>query len=116
MKLVAIAVLGALLSAGCALQTGDPTEEETQRPGELVATPGGTSQTIRQLGANETGVELTPSNPAPGGPRATRGSSPTGPAGGGPGAPGGQKDNPNPSPWGDGVGGTGQVPAGSNGN
>ena len=119
MKLVGIALLGALLlpCAGCALQTGDPTADEAQRPNELVATPGGGQQeTIRPLGGN--GGQLTaPSSPvSAGGPRATRGDSPTTPAGAGAGSPGGQKDNPNPSPWGDGVGGIGQVPTDPNGN
>jgi hypothetical protein len=57
-----------------------------------------------------------PVNPGQVGPRATRGSSPTAPAGAGGVNPGGQKDNPNPSPWGDGVGGIGQMPSGNNGN
>ncbi len=118
MKLVGIALLGALLlpCAGCALQTGDPTAEENQHPNELVAAPGGQSDTVRPVTANVAEGAQEPITPGAGGPRATRGSSPTAPAGAGGVAPGGSKDNPNPSPWGDGVGGIGPMPAGNNGN
>jgi hypothetical protein len=118
MKLVGIALLGALLlpCAGCALQTGDPTAEETQRPNELATAPGGESQTVRPVSANLVEGTQQPVTPGTAGPRATRGDAPTTPAGAGGVAPGGQKDNPNPSPWGDGIGGIGPKPAGDNGN
>jgi hypothetical protein len=118
MKLVGIALLGALLlpCAGCALQTGDPTAEEAQRPNELGAAPGGESQTVRPVSANLVEGTQQPITPGSGGPKATRGDSPTAPAGAGGVAPGGQKDNPNPSPWGDGVGGIAQTASGNSGN
>ena len=75
MKLVGIALLGALLlpCAGCALQTGDPTAEETQRPNELAAAPGGESQTVRPVSANLVEGTQQPITPGPPIPPATAG-------------------------------------------
>ncbi len=101
MRFVGFALVGALLSAGCALQTGDPSVDETQRPGELVSEPGGggvTGVTARTAAAQD-----KPTNLSGSGDQAHSGWSvaPAGSTGG----PTGPKDNPNPSPWGDGVNG-----------
>jgi hypothetical protein len=96
-----MALVGALMSAGCALQTGDPSVDETQRPGELVSEQGGGPGVAHAENANA--MLDRPSTVAPTGDQASRGA-PTAPAGTG--AIGtGPKDNPNPSPWGDGVNG-----------
>ena len=41
MRVVGIAIITALLSAGCAIQAGEPQPEEGQRPNELVNVPAG---------------------------------------------------------------------------
>ncbi len=46
MRVVGIAIITALLSAGCAIQAGDPQPEETQRPNELVGISGGEEPTV----------------------------------------------------------------------
>jgi hypothetical protein len=112
MRLVGIALLGALLSAGCAMQTGDPNVDETGRPNELTATPGG-GEGVRPV---STAADEFPAEPVPTqtGPKASRTGSISNPAGAGV-PPAGPKDNPNPSPWGNGFGGP-QAPAGGGGN
>jgi hypothetical protein len=106
MRLVGIALVGALLS-GCALQAGDPASEETGRPGELVAEPGGGGGPREALQASPNDplgdpLDQTPSSPRtrqPGGtlttPAAVPGSSGS--------SSGGGQENPNPSPWNSGL-------------
>jgi hypothetical protein len=112
MRVVGIAIITALLSAGCAIQAGEPTPEETsQRPNELVGLVGGdqpgvnarpqvqTHTAIGQTGPNDDSPNPSPwtegtSDPSSGG------GGPNGvPPGGGMGGNGGNQDNPNPSPW-----------------
>jgi hypothetical protein len=110
MRVVAIAIITALLSAGCAIQAGDPPAEETQRPTELVGVYGGEQQgavnarpevqTHTSLG--QTGPAEDSPNPSPwtGGSGAPHGGTNNGgPAGQIGGGNNGEPDNPNPSPW-----------------
>ena len=113
MRVVGIAIITALLSAGCAIQAGEPLPEETQRPNELVGVSGGVS------GDEEPGINahpqalprgsLGPNGPAADSPNpspwtgGSTGDPHTGnangdPSGSGSGS-GGNTDNPNPSPW-----------------
>ena len=46
MRVVGIAIITALLSAGCAIQAGEPLPEETQRPNELVGISGGEAPNV----------------------------------------------------------------------
>ncbi len=99
MRFVGFALLGAL-SAGCALQTGDPMVDEAQRPGELVAEPGSGPAVVQR--DSVTGNLTQAPQPTSGtGATASRGAKATNPAGAG-GVASGPKDNPNPSPWGGG--------------
>src|SRR3974390_164556 len=102
MRFVGFALVGALLSAGCALQTGDPSVDEAQRPSELVSEPGGGG--VTGVYPRAALVQDKPSNPSGSGDQANRGwtVAPAGSAGGGQGGP---KDTPTPSPWGDGLSG-----------
>jgi hypothetical protein len=97
MRVVGIAIITALLSAGCAIQPGDPSSEDMQHPNGLV----GVSAGEEQPGVNahpqvpprsqSSPTEKSP-NPSPwngGGDSHTSG-----------GNPNGGNDNPNPSPWG----------------
>ena len=111
MRVVGIAIVTALLSAGCALQAGDPGSEEVQRPTELVG-----SGTTSQPGVNarpqvltrnvlgQPGPNADSPNPSPwtdqgsGDPHAGNVNGDPSDNGGN-GGTGGQTDNPNPSPW-----------------
>lgn len=99
MRLVGFALVGVLLSAGCALQTGDPGADEAQRPQELVTEPGGGEATVLHP-STATGNVTSPQGASTGA-KASRGATATGTEGAG-GVPTGPKDNPNPSPWGGG--------------
>jgi hypothetical protein len=109
MRVVGIAIITALLSAGCAIQAGEPLPEETQRPNELVGVSGGEVPTVNAhpqalprtpLGQN--GPNADSPNPSPwtggstGDPHSGNGNGD--PSGSGSGS-GGNTDNPNPSPW-----------------
>jgi hypothetical protein len=111
MRVVGIAIITALLSAGCAIQAGDPQSEETQRPNELVGISGGDQPGVsahpQSLPRNPFGQDgpspFTSPNPSPwtgGNPPAgdTNGNGGASGSGGGNGS-GGNTDNPNPSPW-----------------
>jgi hypothetical protein len=105
MRVVGIAVITALLSAGCAIQAGEPTPDEMQRPNELVGLPGGEQpsvsarpQAVTRGTFGQNGPQSDSPNPSPW----TGGGSSDPHAGGGPsgsGSGGGMNDNPNPSPW-----------------
>jgi hypothetical protein len=104
MRVVGIAVITALLSAGCAIQAGDPTPEEVQRPNELVSIPGGEQPSIsarpesvnrESLGTNGPGDNPTPSPWTGGGDPHAAGAGQGGNGNGN----GGPNQNPNPSPW-----------------
>jgi hypothetical protein len=109
MRVVGIAIITALLSAGCAIQAGDPQPEETQRPNELVGISGGEEPTVNArpqvlprtpLGQNGPAADSPNPSPWTGG---SNGDPHTGnpngdPSGSGSGS-GGNTDNPNPSPW-----------------
>jgi len=110
MRVVAIAIITALLSAGCAIQAGDPPAEETQRPNELVGVYGGEQQggvnarpevqSRTSLGQNGPAADSPNPSPWTGGSSDTHGGNtngdPSGQIGNG---GGGEQDNPNPSPW-----------------
>ena len=109
MRVVGIAIITALLSAGCAIQAGEPLPEETQRPNELVGISGGEQHTVNArpqvlprtpLGQNGPAADSPNPSPWTGG---STGDPHTGnvngdPSGSGSGS-GGNTDNPNPSPW-----------------
>jgi hypothetical protein len=112
MRVVGIAIITALLSAGCAIQPGDPQSEEMQRPNELVGISGSDQpgvgarpQVFTRSPLGQTGpIEESP-NPSPwggqgnGDPHAGgMNGDPSGNGGSGS-SSGGQSDNPNPSPW-----------------
>lgn len=105
MRLIACLVSLGLLSAGCALQTGDPSAESTGRPEEVVAAPGNGATGREVLPTSFNPEQLDPTPPAAARPSgssahgaaaatpAATSTAPTPP----PGGPAG--DNPNPSPW-----------------
>jgi hypothetical protein len=104
MRVVGIAIITALLSAGCAVQAGDPLPEDTQRPNELVGISGGEEpgvnahpQVLNRTPFGQNGPTQDSPNPSPW----TGGSDPhSGNVNGGSsGSGGGNNDNPNPSPW-----------------
>lgn len=104
MRVVGIAVIAALLSAGCALQTGDPPPEQTRRPDELVDLSGDSQAgaasgpgALPRAGGTTDSANANSPNPSPwtsqgaGAPHAGNVS----------GQGGNNADNPNPSPWSD---------------
>ncbi len=105
MRVVGIAIITALLSAGCAIQAGDPAPEETQRPNELVGVSGAEQpgvnarpQSLTRTVIDQNGSSTASPNPSPwtnGGSNAPQPGNVNGSGNGG----GGQTDNPNPSPW-----------------
>jgi hypothetical protein len=108
MRVVAIAIITALLSAGCAIQAGDPAPEQTERPNELVGLVNGDQsganarpQVQNHTAIGQTGPAEDSPNPSP---WTEQGNDSTG-SGGPNGVPPGQgiggsnQDNPNPSPW-----------------
>ena len=110
MRVVAIAVITALLSAGCAIQAGEPTPEETQRPNELVGVGGSDQPGVNARPQAQTHAPIGQSNPAEESPNPSPWNEPgtgtphTGNVGGdqngsGNNNGGGNQDNPNPSPW-----------------
>jgi hypothetical protein len=110
MRVVAIAVITALLSAGCAIQAGEPTPEQTERPNELVGLvgndqPGANArpQVQSHTAIGQSGPSADSPNPSPWtdqGSGAPTSNGPNGvPPGGGIGGNGNNQDQPNPSPW-----------------
>src|SRR5579883_2208753 len=104
MRVVGIAIITALLSAGCAIQAGDPTPEETQRPNELVGVPGSEQpdlstrpQRVNNPAIDQGHPSADSPNPSPWTNQEIGGPQPGNVNGSGSGS-GGQTDNPNPSP------------------
>jgi hypothetical protein len=103
MRVVGIAIIAALLSAGCALQAGDPLPEDTQHPSELVSIPGGSQtgvnarpQALPRAGVGQTGPAADSPNPSPWTSEGSGDPHANGEQGNG---GNGNTDNPNPSPW-----------------
>lgn len=95
MRLVSFVLGLALVSAGCAIQPGDPSGEPTQKPDEIVTTSGGSE-------GSPTALAPVAAEPTAGATHATgssaaghNGTQPTAAASTTP-----SQDNPNPSPWG----------------
>lgn len=119
MRVVGIAIITALLSAGCAIQPGDPpTEGEAQRPNELVGLVNGDQpgtgarpQVQTRAAINQNGPQEDSPNPSPwteqgaGAPPAGGGGPDGVPPGMGSNGSGNNQDNPNPSPWTNGASG-----------
>ncbi len=116
MRVVGIAIVTALLSlfsAGCAIQAGEPTPEETQRPNELVGIGGGDPQGIIARPASQTKAAIGPSGPAAASPNPSpwndqgtgdpQAGGQNGGTGGNGGSGSGNTDQPNPSPWNNGA-------------
>ena len=108
MRLIACMLSLGLFSAGCALQAGDPSAQETatEHPSEAVAAPGAdtggrvvlpTAVTPDQAGGVLGQTQRTGASHGPAAPTAAGVSSPA-PTGGPPAG-----DNPNPQPWGSGT-------------
>jgi hypothetical protein len=98
MRLVAWILTLGCLSAGCAMQTGDPTtEDEPQRQNEIVSVSGG-SRPIAPVSAAAATASPTPAPLAAATPAGAGGA--TIPAAGSDTSGTSiQADNPNPSPW-----------------
>ncbi|HTQ42239.1 MAG TPA: hypothetical protein VMI75_05720 [Polyangiaceae bacterium] len=114
MRVVGIAIITALLSAGCAIQAGEPLPEESQRPTELVGVSGGGvepganthPQVLPHSPLGKNGPAADSPNPSPwtgGSTDPHTGNDNGDPSGSGSGS-GGNTDNPNPSPWQNGTG------------
>ncbi|HEX8794209.1 MAG TPA: hypothetical protein VF765_24870 [Polyangiaceae bacterium] len=104
MRVVGIAIITALLSAGCAIQAGEPVPEETQRPNELVGIGGGDQTGVIARPAAQTKTAIGQSGPQADSPNPSpwtnEGATPqAGTAGASSGGGSDNNDNPNPSPW-----------------
>lgn len=110
MRVVAIAIITALLSAGCAIQAGDPPSEGTQRPNELVGVGGGEQPGVNahpeglpRAGIGPSNNPQASPNPSPwneqGNGKPQTGNTNGDQTGSGNNGGGGNEDNPNPSPW-----------------
>lgn len=103
MRVVGIAIITALLSAGCAIQAGDPTSEEMQRPNELVGISGSEQPSVNARPQRLTRPSIDTSGPAADSPNPSPwtngGNNAPQPGNTGGNGSGGQNDNPNPSPW-----------------
>ncbi|HEY8041885.1 MAG TPA: hypothetical protein VIF15_18905 [Polyangiaceae bacterium] len=92
MRVVSIALVAAILSAGCALQPGEPGDESVSPPGKVTTLPGsGDSTAIARSPGYKVG-SAPQQNPDPAPWMAAPGAPPRGP-GGNPNA------NPDPAPW-----------------
>ena len=106
MRVVGIAIITALLSAGCAIQAGEPVPDETQRPNELVGIGGGDQTGVIARPASQTKTAIGQSSPATASPNPSPWTN-EGPAdpqvntatGASSGGGSSNDDNPNPSPW-----------------
>src|ERR1700677_1480059 len=96
MRLVALVLVLGSLSAGCAMEAGDPSStHEPQHHEEIVAVSGSARPITPEPGPAPTSTATKPTTAVSGGGSETLPASNPPPAGGA--TP--ESDNPNPSPW-----------------